>query len=211
MKAELAARSTDRGGARRASVRSVRIPELVLGVILVAGCSLAAVLLLVDDEPTTPVLTVRAPVSRGTVLAPEHLQVVRVPGAASLNVLTRADLDTAVGSVLAADLSAGTPLTDAALRSEGTLGADEGRAGIRLAPGDAPSGVRPGDRVVVMVDPDGASGDAAFAPLPEVAEVWSVEPIGSGSSDVVASVELPQRLAQEIASAGSVRLVQVGA
>jgi Flp pilus assembly protein CpaB len=186
------------------------MPELVIGVLLIAGCALGALLLLSDESPSTPVLITSAALQRGTVVDRNDVQVLPFADGSRLNVLTGDDIDRVVGKVLLVDLPSGAPIQSGVLRPVSELGVNEGRAGVRLSPGNWPSGVRPGDRVIVLTDADGTAGPDAFETLAETAEVRSVDPIESGSSDVVVTLELADDLARQIAAAGAVRLVQVG-
>ncbi|HEY5875244.1 MAG TPA: SAF domain-containing protein [Ilumatobacteraceae bacterium] len=146
------------------------MPELMLGILLVAGCALAAVVWQRSASTTQQALVFARDVRRGDVLTPQDFRAadVRATGA---RLLPYADAARLVGRVVVADISAFTPVTDDLAVEAIQLGADESLVGRRLELGEFPLGLQSGDRVTVVVvedDPLGASAvTPTGAPVPE--------------------------------------------
>src|SRR6266545_579276 len=85
-----------------------RLPELVLGIFLVAGCALGAVLLAVGGRERTPVLALASDIPRGQVLAPEDLKTVYVGSDSHIAYLRAGDDEEVLGRAALTGLSAGT-------------------------------------------------------------------------------------------------------
>ena len=190
--------------------RRVRLPELAVGVLVVAGCALAAVLWQASSVERDPVLAVRDGIRRGEVLAADDVQVVYVSSDDPIGHLTEAQLGSVVGGVAATDLAAGTLLTADLVVEGGAVAAGEGVVGLALEPGQVPTGtLRPGDLVNVVAGPDAAaSGEALLAAR---AQVYAVEELPA-EGRVFVSLGMDEAQANEVAAAaerGRVRLVLV--
>ena len=129
---------------------SVRMPELVLGVLLVAGCALAAVLWQQSSGATRPALVLAHDVRRGDVLELQDFTSAEVR-ATGAHLLPYTDAERLVGRVVAANLSAFTPITDDLAVETIPLGADESLVGRRLELGQFPEGLQSGDAVTVRM------------------------------------------------------------
>ena len=206
---------------------SIRVPELLLGVLLVAGCALAAVIWQQSASTTREALVFARDVTRGEVLGPADFAAAHVR-ATGARLLPFKDADRLVGRVAAADLSALTPVTDDLAVETVPLGADESLVGRRLALGQFPSGLKSGDHVVVvlidapttqpMVLPSSeepalaepiAAQDVDTAPQSLTAVVESMVAIETGAGDVVATLRVPASHAARLAAVDDVRLAQV--
>jgi hypothetical protein len=211
----------------------VRVPELLLGILLVTGCALAALVWQRSSATTQQALVFARDVRRGDVLTPQDFAAadVRATGA---RLLPFADGERLVGRIVAADLSAFTPVTDDLAVDAIPLGADESLVGRRLELGHFPSGLQPGDHVTVVLVQDDAFAPtvAAAPPVParlgdESAEtnadpdadplvvpplsaiVEMVSSIETAAGEVVVTLRVPSAEAEAIAAAPEVRLAQV--
>lgn len=218
---------------RLASARpTVRVPELMLGILLVAGCALAAIVWQRSASTTQQALVFARDVRRGEVLVPQDFRAadVRATGA---RLLPYTDAARLVGRVVVADISAFTPVTDDLAVEAIPLGTDESLVGRRLELGEFPLGLRSGDRVTVVVvedDPIGASTSTATGvPVPEAqagepatdlittagpglelsAFIETISTIEGGPGDVVVTLRVASPVAEQIAAAREVRLAQV--
>jgi hypothetical protein len=143
-----------------------RLPELVLGIFLVAGCALGAVLLAASGRERTPALALRADVSRGAVLSPDDLETVYVGSDQPIAYLQPGDDEQVVGRAALTDLKGGTLVTaDQFAPQTDVLGAGDGAVGLALEAHEMPSvGLAPGDLVTVIAeDPTGGTAVAATA------------------------------------------------
>ena len=154
-------RSKGTGGwrGRGAQVRSrVRVPELALGVMLVAGGALGAVLW-ATHEPTQRVLVAARSIQRGESVDATMLRWAVVSG----DRITAIDVTEGLGGRIAAvDIAAGSPLQDVLFQPPTSIGAGQIEYGLALDPGDFPVGLGVGDVVeVVAVPAPDATGTAS--------------------------------------------------
>src|SRR5690606_9332263 len=92
------------GVAPPTSPRRQRLPELAVGVLLVVGCALAALMLAAGDRDRTPVVALSGDVSRGDVLTADDLSTVYVESDASIAATPEDDRDDLVGLAALSDL-----------------------------------------------------------------------------------------------------------
>jgi hypothetical protein len=158
-----------------------RLPELVLGIFLVAGCALGAVLIAASGRERTPVLALSQNISRGDVLDPGDLETVYVGSDSSIAYLRSNDDEQVLGRAALTDLKAGTLVTvDQFAPQTDVLSAGDGALGLALETHEMPSvGLVPGDLVnVITADQSGASQVAA-----EAAQVVSIEEMTASAGE----------------------------
>lgn len=197
--------------------RRTRIPELVVGVALMVGFALAAVLWHMSSSEKDAALALSRPVQRGHVIEAADLRVVYLASDDPIARLPRSQSGALVGRVALTDMPAGTLLTSSSVAARITIGANEGVVGLALEPGQAPiQQLLPGDAVNVIAGPTEGAGNAAASGgttvLASRATVFSVGDIGSQGRRFV-SVKLPELDANRVAAAaerGPIRLVLVG-
>lgn len=190
----------------------VRVPELVVGVLLVVGFALAAVLWMARANDRQPVLVLAAPVERGQMLEAGDVGVAYVGSGDRLAVLPQSAAAGLVGQVAVADLPAGTVITAEQFASGTPVADGTGVVGVALDPGEYPLGqLHPGDQVNVVLAAD--QGDAPAATAWLRGEIFDVAEVGSGQ--LLVSLQMAEedanRVAQAAASGQAVRLVLVGA
>jgi flagella basal body P-ring formation protein FlgA len=105
--------------------RRARVPELVVGVALMVGFALAAVLWHMSSTDKQAALALARPVSRGHVIEPSDLRVVYLASDDPIAHLGRTDAATVTGRVALTDLPVGTLLTAGSVAPRVTIGADE--------------------------------------------------------------------------------------
>lgn len=199
------------------SGRRTRIPELVVGVALMVGFALAAVLWHMSSSEKEGALALARPVHRGHVVVAADLRVVYLSSDDPIARLPRSQSGAVIGRVALTDMPAGTLLTSSSVAARVTIGANEGVVGLALEPGQAPAQqLLPGDVVNVVAGPaDGAANaptSGGTTVLASRATVFSVGEIGSQGRRFV-SIKLPELEANRLAAAaerGPVRLVLVG-
>lgn len=197
--------------------RQTRVPWIVLGVLVVAGCALAAAVWAGRVSQRSPVLALARPVERGQVLAVEDLAPVSVAVDGQLSTVAQAEAAAVVGRPVAASLPAGTLLTEQMLGSGPGLAAQDRVVGLALDPGEYPtSALQPGDEVMVVRTPAAATGGeepAGATVLVARTAVWAVQPLDEVSSGLLVSVLVNEQVAAPVAAAASqdrVRLVLAG-
>jgi hypothetical protein len=159
-----------------------RLPELVLGIFLVAGCALGAVLLAASGRERTPVLALKADVSRGAVLTSGDLETVYVGSDNPITYVRAGDDEQVVGRAALTDLKAGTLVTvDQFAPQTDVLSSGDGAVGLALEAHEMPSvGLVPGDLVTVIAeDPTGGSASVAA----EAAQVVAIEELTASAGE----------------------------
>jgi hypothetical protein len=187
--------------------RRVRIPELAVGVLVVAGCALGAVLWQASAVERDAVLALRNDVSRGEAVSADDLRVVYVSSDDPIGHVAEGRLADVVGRVAATDLPAGTLLSPALLVAGAAVEPGQGVVGLALEPGQVPTAtLRAGDVVNVV-----AGGTDIDNVLAQRAEVYAIEELPT-EGRVFVSLAMPETDANAVATAaeaGPVRLVLV--
>jgi Flp pilus assembly protein CpaB len=159
-----------------------RLPELVLGIFLVAGCALGAVLLAASGRERTPVLVLGNDVARGQVIGPDDLTTVYVGSDSPIAYLRSSEDDQVLGRAALADMKAGTILTAEQFASPAeVLALGDGAVGLSVEASEMPSvGLVPGDQVdVVAQDPASGTGQVAV----DNAQVVAVEKLDAAAGE----------------------------
>ncbi len=197
------------------------LPWVTLGVLLIAGFALASVLAWQHLGQRRAVLVVVHSVAAGHAIQAGDLQVVHLASDGSLQLVAAADEASVLGRPAAVPLLAGTLLTTAALGPPATLASSEAVVAVALKPGQFPTALAPGTRVLVA---DTGSTDSATAAAAQAAGVPAgsvlvdsavvVDLKGPGDTGEVAvvSLRLPARDATLVAAASAaerVALVQL--
>lgn len=194
-----------------------RVPELVVGVALMVGFALAAVLWHMSSTSKESALALAGPVSRGHVIEASDLRVVYLASDDPIAHLARTESAALIGRIALTDLPAGTLLTSASVAPRVTVGANEGVVGLALDPGQVPAtALLPGDIVNVIAGPAEGAGATQTAGgqtplLATRAAVYAVGDLGTQGRRFV-SIKLPEADANRVAAAaerGPVRLVLV--
>jgi hypothetical protein len=192
-----------------AKTRRVRLPELALGILIVAGGALAAVLWQASSVEREPVLAIRQAVERGEALTADDVRVVFVSTDDPISYLTQDQLPQVLGRVAAADLLEGTLLASGLLLEGAAVDPGEGVVGLALEPGQVPTATLRSWDVVNVVD--AASDGSGGAVVAERAEVYAVEELPA-EGRVFVSLAMNEVDANAVAAAadgGALRLVLV--
>ncbi|HRE03203.1 MAG TPA: SAF domain-containing protein [Ilumatobacteraceae bacterium] len=188
--------------------RPLRMPEVILGVLLVAGCALGAVLWQRQASTRESFVVAAGPIERGRTLQGADLTVIELGGDTQVFVPAAA-AQSLVGLTATADIPAGTPLVAALVAAAPALGADEALTSVALHAGDMPTDLAANDTVRIVVTTNaGAGGVSSTVLLDPIAVVWSVVDARDGVSTVV-TLRGSLELSTDIAAAASVRLARV--
>jgi len=192
--------------------RRVRVPELAVGLLVMATFAVAAVAWHLNAVAKTPALAISRTVERGEVIDGGDLRTVYVASDDALALVT--DQSGIVGKVAVADLAPGTLLTPALVADGAAIGADDGVVGLALDPGQYPAlGLAPGDRVNVVRSGQASATGATRTDdqvLARGAAVFEVEDLASDRKLVSIRTSRPD--AETVAAAaelGGLRLVLV--
>lgn len=204
--------------------RSFRLPEVVLGVFLVAGCALGAVLWQKSAETRTTVVVASHRIPRGSVIGAGDLRGAQVGGETSAMIAGHS-AHALLGKIAVVDIDIDVPITPTLLTDARALALDEALTSMALAPGHLPPDLAMNDTIrIVVTGPStargvdvgagvGAVGGGAIdvtVLLDQPAVVWSVEKSPDGVSTIV-TLRGSLSLSTAIAAADEIRLVRVGA
>ena len=193
----------------------IRVPEVLVGIVVVAGSALGALLWHQSSTTTRQALVLAHAVERGHVFELADFAPADV-SARGMRLVAYADRDAMVGRIATTDLEAASPVTQSVAAAEVPLADGESLVGTRLEAGEFPVGLTAGASVeVILVVEHATSTDSAptreSIALDRAAVVEAVEPLANAADTVVATLRLPSDLAQQVAAADGVRLVQIGA
>jgi Flp pilus assembly protein CpaB len=187
----------------------------VLGVLLIAACGLAAVLLARSGHATVEVVVAARDLQPGQTVTAADLRMTSVSTSTNARFVSAAQLDAVIGQTPRGFVPAGTPLNLGMLAGGAALGPGEDVVGAVLPSGAIPiGGLKPGDTVDVLVV--SKSAETPAAPPADVgrAVVYDVVSVSTGTSDQTwVSLRQPSSLGLAIAQAasdGTLRLALVG-
>ena len=195
---------------RVGSRRSVRTPELAVGLVVVVGCALAAVLVFLQADRKTPVAAFAAAVRAGEEIERSDLRVVYVSSDGDLTTTSPQAAASFIGQRAVRDIAKGSLLTADVVSVGEAVAAGEGVVGVAVAASAMPSSsLAVGDTVNVVVSGSGEA--AADAVLVDGAVVQAIDELHS-EGGVVVSLRTSVASANRIAAAEptKLRLVLVG-
>jgi Flp pilus assembly protein CpaB len=192
--------------------RPRRLPYLLVGVLLVLGCTAGGVVVATRAGQQEPVLVLARAVTVGQALSEKDLREESLSADSGLAFIPVSSRATVEGRPVAYSLPAGTPLTKNVLGEARVPPAGQAVAAVGLKAGQFPPGVQPGNRVSVVVAPTStnATGSASSSP-----QAWdaSVTDARNSSTDqtTVISLQMAQEDARQLAAAptGQISVVMV--
>lgn len=200
--------------------RGTRLPEIALGLLVVAAFGLASLWWFTSATEKVEVIALSQPVGRGDVVQLSDLVVVAINSDDDLATIPRDRPDEVIGRIALSDLPAGTLITPSMFAEQEVLTAGVGIVGLELDAGERPTGrLLPGDTVSVILTPgDNATvelSDGGALELSEVladrATVVESSPLQSPDVEFVAlsMSEDESRAVAVAASLDRVRLIRV--
>lgn len=178
-----------------------RLPELILGILLIAGCALGAVLLAMSGRSRTPVLALGNDVQRGQTIEESDLTTVQIGTDGDVAYLRRSDMESVVGQVALTDMPSGALVAEEMFGEPvELLEQGDGQVGMTVAIHQMPSlGLAVGDEVNVVVRPSGEQ--ASIAGEGTVADIQQLERRSGQEDRWYVSLQAPQAQADIIAMA----------
>ncbi len=143
--------------------RKSRIPEIALGVLLVAGCALAALAWQTIADPSRTVLAAGSDIARGQLITSSDLHSIELASNDLLNVLDVTESDLVVGRIAQVDLAVGTVIAPEMVADIATIEPGQALVGVAVDRSSVPTTtLRVGSLLDVVATP-GNTGEDALA------------------------------------------------
>ncbi len=189
--------------------RRWRIPELAVGLVLMLGGALGAILLSRSGDSIVIVVGAAHDLQRGDKIMPKDLVAVETSQSLSGSFITEAQASALIGQIALVDLRASTPLTVSMFSDQQQLLPNEALTSAAIQQGNYPIDLAVGDQVRIVTVPDIALSQNAPPELfDQVVTIWSLKKSENNDSALV-TFRSSLDLSMAIAKAGEVHIVRV--
>ena len=189
--------------------RRWRIPELAVGLVLMLGGALGAILLSRSGDSIVIVVGAAHDLQRGDKITPKDLVAVETSQSLSGLFITEAQASALIGQTALVDLRASTPLTVSMFSDQQQLLPNEALTSAAIQQGNYPIDLAVGDQVRIVTVPDIALSQTALPELfDQVVTIWSLNKSENNDSALV-TFRSSLDLSMAIAKAGEVHIVRV--
>ena len=193
----------------RTAKRHWRIPELAVGLVLMLGGALGAILLSRSGNSVVVVVGAAHDLQRGEKITREDLIAVETPLSMSNAFVADTQAASLIGQTVLVDLQASTPLTMSMFSDQQQLLPDEALTSAAIQQGNYPVDLAVGDQVRLITVPDIALSQSSQPEMfDQVVTIWSLNK--SENNDIVlVTFRSSLDLSMAIARAGEVHIVRV--
>ncbi len=193
----------------RTAKRHWRIPELAVGLVLMLGGALGAILLSRSGDSIVNVVGAAHDLRRGEKITREDLIAVETPLSMSNAFVADTQATSLIGQTVLVDIQASTPLTMSMFSDQQQLLPDEALTSAAIQQGNYPVDLAVGDQVRLITVPDIALSQSAQPEMfDRVVKIWSLNK--SENNDIVlVTFRSSLDLSMAIARAGEVHIVRV--
>ena len=189
--------------------RRWRIPELAVGLVLMLGGALGAILLSRSGDSIVIVVGAAHDLQRGDKITPQDLVAVETSQSLSGSFITEAQASALIGQTALVNLQASTPLTVSMFSDQQQLLPNEALTSAAIQQGNYPIDLAVGDQVRIVTVPDIALSQNALPELfDQVVTIWSLNKSENNDSALV-TFRSSLDLSMAIAKAGEVHIVRV--
>jgi hypothetical protein len=189
--------------------RRWRIPELAVGLVLMLGGALGAILLSRSGDSIVIVVGAAHDLQRGDKITPQDLVAVETSQSLSGSFITEAQASALIGQTALVNLQASTPLTVSMFSDQQQLLPNEALTSAAIQQGNYPIDLAVGDQVRIVTVPDIALSQNALPELfDQVVTIWSLNKSENNDSALV-TIRSSLDLSMAIAKAGEVHIVRV--
>ena len=189
--------------------RRWRIPELAVGLVLMLGGALGAILLSRSGDSIVIVVGAAHDLQRGDKITPQDLVAVETSQSLSGSFITEEQASALIGQTALVDLEASTPLTMSMFSDQQQLLPNEALTSAAIQQGNYPIDLAVGDQVRIVTVPDIALSQNALPELfDQVVTIWSLNKSENNDSALV-TFRSSLDLSMAIAKAGEVHIVRV--
>jgi hypothetical protein len=191
------------------SPSTIRVPELAVGLFIVAASIGGAVFWQRSVEAGTAVLVTSRDITRGEVLSAVDLTEVVVTASADIALIRSSAAEQVLGRRVTADLRGGTPLIPAFLSSTGSVGPLDGLVGLMVRLSSAPVELAAGDFVRIFTVETTLEGESRIEEVPGPLEIWEVSTPDPLSSERAITVKSPLESIPKLVGREHIHLVKV--
>ena len=189
--------------------RRWRIPELAVGLVLMLGGALGAILLSRSGDSIVIVVGAAHDLQRGDKITPKDLVAVETSQSLAGSFITEAQASALISQTALVDLRALTPLTVSMFSDQQQLLPNEALTSAAIQQGNYPIDLAVGDQVRIVTVPDIALNQNALPELfDQVVTIWSLNKSENNDSALV-TFRSSLDLSMAIAKAGEVHIVRV--
>jgi hypothetical protein len=189
--------------------RRWRIPELAVGLVLMLGGALGAILLSRSGDSLVIVVGAAHDLQRGDKITPKDLVAVETSQSLAGSFITEAQASALIGQTAMVDLRASTPLTESMFSDQQQLLPSEALTSAAIQQGNYPIDLAVGDQVRIVTVPDIALSQNALPELfDQVVTIWSLNKSENNDSALV-TFRSSLVLSMAIAKAGEVHVARV--
>jgi hypothetical protein len=193
----------------RSDKRQWRIPELAVGLALMLGGALGAILLSRSGDSIVVVAGAANDLQRGQKIAPQDLIAIETPLSLSGSFVTESEASSLIGQTLLIDLQASTPLTNSMFSDQQQLLPDEALTSAAIQQGNYPIDLAVGDQVRLVTVPDISLSQTAQPEMfDRVVTIWSLNK-SEKSELAFVTFRSSLDLSMAIARAGEVHISRV--
>jgi hypothetical protein len=188
-----------------------RIPELLLGLLLVVAGALSGLMLFQRGDARITIVGTSRELARGSVISRDDLVALEVGSIPAASATSAADAGSLVGKRLLVDLPGGVPIPPHVVTDQELLRGSQALIPIALERGAVPSGLGRGDVVQVIISFPNMGIDA---PLPELltetVEVFDISAPDEFGDEVRITVRASADIAIDLARADRIQIMKVG-
>ncbi len=193
----------------RSERRHWRIPELAVGLVLMLGGALGAILLSRSGDSIVIVVGAAHDLRRGEKITSQDLIAIETPLSFAAAFVTEDQASSLIGQTVLVDLQASTPLTASMFSDQQQLLPKEALTSAAIHQGNYPIDLAVGDQVRLVTLPDIALSQSSQPEMfDKVVTVWSLNK--SEKNDIaLVTFRSSLDLSMAIARAGEVHIIRV--
>ena len=193
----------------RSEKRHWRIPELAVGLVLMLGGALGAILLSRSGDSIIIVVGAAHDLQRGDKITPQDLIAIETPLSFAGSFVTEVQASSLIGQTVLVDLQVSTPLTASMFSDQQQLLPNEALTSAAIQQGNYPIDLAVGDQVRLVTVPDIALSQTTQPELfDQVVTIWSLNK--SENNDIaLVTFRSSLDLSMAIAKSGEVHIIRV--
>lgn len=191
------------------AISAVRLPELAVGLFIVAASIGGAVFWQRSVESGTAVLVTSRDIARGDVLSEADVSEVIVKTTGDISLIRASAASQILGRRVTADLRTGTPLIPAFLTQIGSIGPFDGLVGLIVRLSSAPLELAPGDAVRIFTIMSTLEGELDVNEVPGPLIIWDVSTPDPLSNERAVTVKSPLESIPQLVGREEIHVVKV--